>query len=73
MACRLFDTELISNGLKLVAVEERRATFYGLPSRLELRQGRVSRKKGSDAAVDITDIKNGEGVSICITQVAAVS
>jgi len=35
--------------------------------------GSVSRKKGSDATVDIIDIKNGAGVSVFITQVAAVS
>jgi hypothetical protein len=35
--------------------------------------GSVSRKKGSEATVDITDIKNGEGVSMFIIQVAAVS
>jgi hypothetical protein len=35
--------------------------------------GNVSRKNGSAATVDITYIKSGEGVSVFITQVAAVS
>ena len=35
--------------------------------------GSVNRKKGSEATVDRTEIKNGDGVSIFIIQVAAVS
>ena len=35
--------------------------------------GSVNKKKGSDATVDRSEIKNGDGVSICITHIAAVS
>ena len=35
--------------------------------------GNVSRKKGSEATVDISDIKNGDGLRVFIIQVAAVS
>src|ERR1700722_7598671 len=35
--------------------------------------GRVKIRKGSEATVDINDIKKGDGVSVLITQVAAVS
>jgi len=35
--------------------------------------GNVNRKKGSEAAVDMSDIKSGDGASIFIVQVAAVS
>jgi hypothetical protein len=35
--------------------------------------GNVNRKKGSDATVDINDIKSGDAVSRFIDQVAAVS
>src|SRR5262245_51057953 len=35
--------------------------------------GRVNRKKGSDATVDISEIKNGESVKVFIIQVAALS
>ena len=34
--------------------------------------GNVNRKKGSEAAVDMSDIKSGDGASIFIVQVAAV-
>jgi hypothetical protein len=33
----------------------------------------VKRKKGSEATVDISDIKSGDAVSVFITQVVAVS
>jgi hypothetical protein len=33
----------------------------------------VNRKKGNEATVDRTEIRNGDGVSIFIIQVAAVS
>jgi hypothetical protein len=35
--------------------------------------GRVKRKKGRDATVDIKESKNADGLSMFITQVAAVS
>jgi hypothetical protein len=35
--------------------------------------GSVNKKKGSAATVDITEIRNIEGVSMFMTQVAAVS
>jgi len=35
--------------------------------------GRVNKKKGREATVDIKESKNADGLSIFITQVAAVS
>jgi hypothetical protein len=35
--------------------------------------GSVNKKKGSEATVDRSEIKNGDGVSICIIHIAAVS
>jgi len=35
--------------------------------------GKVKRKKGNDAAVDNRDSKKGDGDSVFITQVAAMS
>jgi hypothetical protein len=35
--------------------------------------GSVNKKKGNEATVDRSEIKNGDGVSIFITHVAAVS
>src|ERR1700723_1561250 len=35
--------------------------------------GSVKMRKGNEATVDISDIKKGDGVSVFITQVAAVS
>ena len=35
--------------------------------------GRVNKKKGREAIVDITEIRNTDGVSVFMTHVAAVS
>jgi hypothetical protein len=35
--------------------------------------GRVNRKNGSDAIVDMSEIKNGDSVSVFIIQVTALS
>jgi hypothetical protein len=35
--------------------------------------GKVNRKKGRDATVDMRDNRNAEGLSVFMTQVAAVS
>jgi len=35
--------------------------------------GSVNKKKGREATVDRSEIKNGDGVSICIIHIAAVS
>ena len=35
--------------------------------------GNVKRKNGSEAAVDKRERKSGDGVSVCIAQVAAMS
>jgi hypothetical protein len=50
-----------------------RRSFFRSTMSASAPAGSVNKKKGSAATVDITQIKNIDGVSMFITQVAAVS
>ena len=51
----------------------RQSNFFRSSISARAPAGSVNRKKGNEATVDRTEIKNGDGVSIFIIQVAAVS
>ena len=51
----------------------RQSNFFRSTISARAPAGSVNKKKGSEATVERTEIKNGDGVSIFIIQVAAVS